>query len=353
MANNPRSQSGLCKNCHSKPVYIENGRAHDFCGKRCAGAFNNNVRRSGSTHLRGSSPAVQNRCIFPGCHKQAYVDEDGNVTDYCSHRHRREVVQLGAMDICLHCKDKPTVEVSGKQSDFCSRKCSTAALGRAPTMLEVPSWSEKYHDVANQFTEKWKHPTQVPTVIKIWKIYEDRSVLDQFSRYQLEVERRTGIPSGNTRRRFHGTIRKCSLGDTSLDGALCPDSSCNMCRIIETSFQLAHVGQHTHFGRFGAGIYTSAASSKSNDYYDGSASPSLNRAMLINDVVIGRAAKFFTTMQNLTEPPAGFDSVIGEPGGDLNYDECIDVNLHAGMRPTDRDIEKNDAIRPSFLIVYK
>jgi hypothetical protein len=22
-------------------------------------------------------------------------------------------------------------------------------------------------------------------------------------------------------------------------------------------------------------------------------------------------------------PPAGYDAVIGEPGGDLNYDECI------------------------------
>jgi hypothetical protein len=23
------------------------------------------------------------------------------------------------------------------------------------------------------------------------------------------------------------------------------------------------------------------------------------------------------------QPPAGYDAVIGEPGGDLNYDECI------------------------------
>jgi hypothetical protein len=50
---------------------------------------------------------------------------------------------------------------------------------------------------------------------------------------RLDVERRTGLPSGNTRRRFHGTIRACTLGDTSLDGNLCTETTCNMCRIIE------------------------------------------------------------------------------------------------------------------------
>jgi len=50
---------------------------------------------------------------------------------------------------------------------------------------------------------------------------------------RLEVERRTGLEGGNTRRRFHGTIRACCLGDTSLDGAICREEACNLCRIIE------------------------------------------------------------------------------------------------------------------------
>lgn len=50
---------------------------------------------------------------------------------------------------------------------------------------------------------------------------------------RLEVERRTGLEGGNTRRRFHGTIRACRLGDTPLDGAICREEACNMCRIIE------------------------------------------------------------------------------------------------------------------------
>jgi hypothetical protein len=64
--------------------------------------------------------------------------------------------------------------------------------------------------------------------------------------------------------------------------------------------------------------------------------------MLLNDVVVGKMIKLTTTDTSLTQvrctdsvncflvlhsksrqPPAGFDAVIGEPGGDLNYDECI------------------------------
>jgi len=211
------------------------------------------------------------------------------------------------------------------------------ALSGAPIILEVSSGNPLYQDVAQQFTQQWKHPTPVPTVIKLWKVYADQAVLDRFSSYQRGVENSRGIPGGNTRRRFHGTIRECRLGDTPSESALCRLSTCNLCRIIQSSFQLAKAGQRTNFGRFGAGIYTSATSSKANDYSAGSASP--NKAMLLNDVVMGRTVKLTRTDTSLIQPPPGFDAVIGEPGGDLNYDECVVYN--------------NDAIRPSFLIIYR
>jgi len=330
MASNPRSQTRTCKNCNVKPVYVENGQAHDFCGRRCAGEFNNNGQRP-------SPPPRDIMCIIPGCRSRAFVDADGKATKFCSKRHRLAAVQRGLADVCLFCREMPTVEVGSKQSDFCSKHCSMAALSRVPMILEVPIGNTRYKEVVDQFTKQWKHPTQKPTVVKLWRIYGDRSVLDQFSRYQLEVERRTGKQGGNTRRRFHGTIRECTLGDTSRDGHLCVQTSCNMCRIIESTFQRARAGERTNFGRFGAGIYTSATSSKANDYFGGSASP--NRAMLLNDVVMGEAIKLRTSDQSLKQPPPGYDAVIGEPGGDLNYDECIVYN--------------NDAIRASFLIVYK
>jgi len=262
MASSPRSRSRLCQNCNVKPVYIENGRAHDFCGRRCAEAFGDNGQRP--SHARTSPPPSQNFCIIPGCRKSAFIDADGKATKFCSNGHRREAVARGMADACLRCKELPTVEVGGKQSEFCSKHCSTAALSRAPTILEIPPGNEKYRNVVKQFIDQWKHQTPVPNVIKLWRIYGDRSVLDRFSRYQLEIERRTGVLGGNTRRRFHGTVRGCTLGDTSPDSKLCTNDACSLCRIIESSFQLARVGQRTNFGRFGYGIYTSATSSKVN-----------------------------------------------------------------------------------------
>ncbi|KAH9967417.1 hypothetical protein BC827DRAFT_590408 [Russula dissimulans] len=177
---------------------------------------------------------------------------------------------------------------------------------------ECPIGSPSYHNVAQQFAIQWKHSTQVPGVLKVWKINMDRSVLNRFNSYQRRVASRSGILNGNTCRRFHGTARKCSLGDDSLKGG------------------------NTNFKRFGVGIYTSATSSKANDYSTSTASPW--KAMLLNDVVMGKAIKLTRTDTSLTKPPQGYDSVIGEPGGDLNYDEAVVYN--------------QDAICPSFLIIY-
>lgn len=69
------------------------------------------------------------------------------------------------------------------------------------------------------------------------------------------------------------------------------------------------------------------------------------KAMLLNEVVMGKAIKLYTDQPSLTEvqillcavneyrhtdygqPPTDFDSVIGEPGTILNYDEAI--GMHA------------------------
>jgi len=211
-------------------------------------------------------------------------------------------------------------------------------LNGVSVIVQVFMWDPSYQDVAQQFTQQWKHPTPVPYIIKIWKIYPDPNVVDRFSRYQQRIEQSRGIPGGNTRRRFHGTVRLCRIGDTPSDNTFCTLSNCNLCRIVQSSFQVARAGQRTNFGRFGAGIYSSATSSKANDYSSsGSASP--NKAMLLNDVVMGRAVKLTRTNTSLMQPPPGFDAVIGEPGGDLNYDECV--------------VYTNDAVRPSFLIIYR
>jgi len=78
------------------------------------------------------------------------------------------------------------------------------------------------------------------------------------------------------------------------------------------------------------------------------------RVLLVSRVVVGKPHKRKHNATCLTEPPCGYHSVdilfstnghpltpfkvIGEPGADLNFEETVVYN--------------NDAIRPTFLIVY-
>ena len=137
--------------------------------------------------------------------------------------------------------------------------------------------------VVKQFTDQWKHQTPVPTVIRVWLFcsaswwpssgltrygsfggftgirlsladslaiseFECSSMVEAIADEcnRLDVERRSGIDGGNTRRRFHGTNRACCLGDTPLDGALCPDSNCNMCSIIKVQPEYMSSSSWTH-----------------------------------------------------------------------------------------------------------
>lgn len=69
-------------------------------------------------------------------------------------------------------------------------------------------------------------------------------------------------------------------------------------------------------GRFGAGIYTSSTSSKSNDYSN-NVKPSRQKAILLNKVVVGKGCKMAQDNTKLTAPPPGYDSVC------LQYFSCL------------------------------
>ena len=60
-----------------------------------------------------------------------------------------------------------------------------------------------------------------------------------FEHVRRGVEQNRGIPGGNSRRRFYGTVRGCCLGDTSSENALCRLSTCNLCRIIQVPSEYA------------------------------------------------------------------------------------------------------------------
>ncbi|EPQ53568.1 ADP-ribosylation [Gloeophyllum trabeum ATCC 11539] len=153
-----------------------------------------------------------------------------------------------------------------------------------------------------------------------------------------------GLPEGNERRRFHGTKRACNLGDKG-STMLCSLPECSLCGIIKTSFKLSLAGTahpwRRKAGRFGAGIYTSATSSKSNDYCKNLPSArSTCKAMLLTKVVAGNGEKLTKTDARRTGPSPGYDSVPRLlPFRYLNYDELVVYDEHAAI--------------PAYLIMYE
>jgi len=233
------------------------------------------------------------------------------------------------------------VEKQGK-SQYCSRTCTSDATKQSPGILEVPAGHETFESVANQFKASWKHTGKtLPTVKKVYKVLVTQASMDKYEAYRTSVEAQGQFvainkTAGNENRRWHGTRRECLVGDAG-QTSLCATTSCSLCNILRTSYDLSLFGKKTGWGRFGSGIYTSATSSKSDDYITTRAS-SQWKAMLLNKVVVGNGYKLTQDNSSLTAPPQGYHSVLGETGGSLNHDELI--------------VYTNDAIRASFLVMY-
>ncbi|KAE9399605.1 ADP-ribosylation [Gymnopus androsaceus JB14] len=368
----PASSSGssLCEHCHMKPKYIDGVTTHSYCSKSCASnakvngsqkAFSghhnsgsltpgtcdfchNRPRFSGhpfcskacaknaisSTHPGGNPKGT---CQAPGCSKPTHVNKDGMCGDYCSLSHK-----TFGETLCLMC----LTNARQSNSHFCGKACADNAEMKGPMILEVPAGHDTFKNVSDQFKASWRHPGQCPSVKRVYKIVSPQTSLAAYNTYKAAVEARgqfipAGRSAGNENRRWHGTKRECHLGDKG-QTQFCDSKTCSLCCIVKTSFDLSLFGKKTGWGRFGKGIYTSSTSSKSNDYSHNECRCSL-KAILLNRVVVGKGCKLLQDNVSLTAPPRGYDSVLAEKGGSLNYDELV--------------VYTNDAIRPSFLVMYE
>lgn len=145
-------------------------------------------------------------------------------------------------------------------------------------------------------------------------------------RYQQSLQDQT------VEEHYHGTNLTCNIA-TSQD--LCNDKNCGICGISRNGFDLQCVRKNIKFQRFGRGFYLAPNSSKCHDYTRKYCSC---RAMLLCHVCPGN--KYYLKENNVTlrSPPNGFDSVYGETGRKLNYEEIVLYNP--------------DAILPRYIIVY-
>ncbi|KAG7089296.1 hypothetical protein E1B28_010994 [Marasmius oreades] len=350
------STSSLCENCHLKPKYNDGRKTHPYCSKSCAkakagGAPSNSTcdfchslpkhaghpfcskscaRKAavsnGQTGISGNPPGT---CQAPGCQKPTH-----NNGDYCSLSHKTL-----AETVCLMCLQQPKLG----NSNFCGKKCEDDAEKRGPMILEVPTGHATFKSVADQFKTSWRHTgTTCPPVKRVYKVIGTQTSLSAYNTYKSNVEARgqfvaAGRSEGNENRRWHGTRRGCQLGDKG-QTQFCTSTACSLCCILRTSFDISLWGKKTGWGRFGKGIYTSATSSKSNDYSHNICKSPM-KAILLNKVVVGKGCKLTHDNTSLTAPPPGYDSVLAEKGGSLNYDELV--------------VYTNDAIRPSYLVMYE
>jgi len=138
---------------------------------------------------------------------------------------------------CISCRTDPSIA----KSVLC-QACYDDALSRAPALIQVPNDHKNYKSVVRQFKHTWRHKTTCPEVKAVYKIVVADASMTQYQEYLDSVEARGNFASmgkspGNENRRWHGTRRKCRLGDTGYQ-TFCADTECALCCIIRTSFDL-------------------------------------------------------------------------------------------------------------------
>ncbi|KAF9790506.1 hypothetical protein BJ322DRAFT_394756 [Thelephora terrestris] len=198
----------------------------------------------------------------------------------------------------------------------------------------------EYQYVKKLFDEGWKHPNKsTPTVRSIFKLLKTPSEMGEHHSYRSSIVAEVGDGVDTSGLFFHGTNRACALGDRKINDELCNNNKCNLCGIIRSSYDLAKSGSKHKFSRFGRGIYTSACSSKADDYFRDLATCKLqSRALLVNAVVYGKPQELSKTDTSANPCGSGYHSVMGVTGGDLNYEETV--------------VYTNEAIRPVYLVTY-
>eukprot|EP00005_Dracoamoeba_jomungandri_P009850 CAMPEP_0174275268 /NCGR_PEP_ID=MMETSP0439-20130205/59730_1 /TAXON_ID=0 /ORGANISM="Stereomyxa ramosa, Strain Chinc5" /LENGTH=646 /DNA_ID=CAMNT_0015367353 /DNA_START=988 /DNA_END=2928 /DNA_ORIENTATION=- len=223
----------------------------------------------------------------------------------------------------------------------------TVCVKRPATVRFLDPMEKDYQHVEAQFYKKWLHKKDIGKLVSILKISPAGELVENYRNYQQKIismrpefaEKGYGYGGpGNEQRRFHGTKRVCELGEVGTVPQFCDNDGCYLCKICTGGFELSGAGKNFGWLRFGKGIYLTSTSSKSDDYAK-TLNPQLNtRVLLLCSAIVGRGKKLLDGDKTLTSAPEGYDSVLGEVGKELNYDETVLYSPHAVM--------------PSFLIVY-
>ncbi|KAJ8600799.1 hypothetical protein CTAYLR_009998 [Chrysophaeum taylorii] len=261
-------------------------------------------------------PTERRECGLPGCVRPAW-------RGFCSEEHRRRALRRR---LAAPASDDEERCFVGPDGDF-----SVALLTRQ---------SPRRQEIAQHFVKAWRK--SAPPIVKhVLRVSPSPALVERFERYAAAV--------GNVRLRYHGTSSLCDFG-VDLAAAPCDNDDCALCSILARGFELARAGTGPNIKkrglRYGRGIYLSATSGKSNDYAFRTERPRRAshgrherwRAIFVCSVAAGKAFKTTAPELHLDRPPPGYDSVVGEVGDYLNYDELV--------------VYTEAAVLPNFIIIY-
>ncbi|EIM85393.1 ADP-ribosylation [Stereum hirsutum FP-91666 SS1] len=215
----------------------------------------------------------------------------------------------------------------------------TTSLFSSPELVSVERVDTRFFYIEELFLSGWKHSNKERMrVTKIFEVKYDKEGMQSYEKYRDRKAFHTESFQ------FHGTPKGCPLGQEDSYAQPCLSSSCALCSILRGSFEVERSGARHNFQRFGKGIYLTSISSKADDYVDDASGlaelqASNSKAMILARVVLGRPRILTRTDQRLKAAPRGYDSVTGQPGGDLNYEETV--------------VYDNDAVRPAFVVMYE
>ena len=276
-----------------------------------------------------SKPVTEVRCGLAGC------SQPRRYRDYCCEEHERRALAKRTAAPTDPGTDKIYFGASG---DHAYHHLTRLDAGREPVKTRfLEHWAKDRAD-ASQWIER-------PRVERIFRIVPSPQLREARESYAAAV--------GNRRERFHGTGARCCFG-IDLNAQPCADDSCALCSIAAGGFRLAHSGTGPNAGvlnfgpanglRYGRGLYFSATSGKSHDYAGGSERLRGGRrwrTMFMASVAAGNAFCTLEGQLDISRPPDGHDSVVGETrakGGQLNYDELVVYSEQAAL--------------PQYLVVY-
>ena len=185
---------------------------------------------------------------------------------------------------------------------------------------------QEFDRIKAHFTKQWDPRKGACGQLHEVLVITNLKLKNQFEKY------RSSLSVNKVSQHYHGTSLKCTIYQSF---TVCSDEACGICGVCQKGMLPNFKATNITFQRFGNGFYLAPNSSKCHDYTRGY---DKYRAMILFDVAEGNKYVVKNDQTKLKAAPQGYDSVYGQSGSALNYDEIV--------------LYKSEALLPTHILVY-